>query len=312
MAIIDKKGFVHGKAGGQVFRQLGDKLVMQVAPKDVKQTDATKISAKEFGLASSAAKVLRRIFAGPSHCADGKMIGRLTQTVLKAIREGQKDENGLRDLHQGDLSLLEGFQFNSNSPLENVLAVKPEVSLGEGGAVSVNLPAIDKDQLFFPKYAFSCTLRLLVVEINFKKETYQYLDHRDIKIREGSGTEELLWEVEEKAEAGTMVMASLSLHYFSHDGVNEEGISLNNTEFSPATIIAAMHVSEDGAAARAENTKPYKIPMAGYDGNFILQDMERMLAKMKKKKSPAAMSKDKGSGSGGLPRVVKGKVSFKK
>jgi hypothetical protein len=312
MAIIDKKGFVHGKAGGQVFRQLGDKLVMQVAPRNVKQTDATKISAKEFGLASSAAKVLRHIFAGPSHCADGRMIGRLTQTVLKALREGKKNEQGLRDLHQGDLSLLEGFQFNSNSPLQDVLEVSPEVILGEGGAVSVNLPGIDKGQLFFPKYSFSCTLRLLVVEVNFKKETYQYLDHRDIRIKEGDGTEELLWEVEEKAEAGSMVMVSLSLHYFSHDGVNEEGISLNNTNFSPAGIIAAMHVGEDGAAARAENTEPYKIPMAGYDGNFILRDLERMLAKMKKTKSPAATAIDKGSGSGGLPRLVKGKIAFKK
>ena len=310
MAIIDKKGFVHGKAGGQVFRQLGGQLVMQGAPKNVKQTEATKVSAKEFGLASSAAKVLRRIFAGPSHSADGKMIRRLIQTVLKAIREGQKGENGLRDLHQGDLSLLEGFQFNSNSPLESVLEVKPEVVLSDGGAVSVNLPAIDKGQLFFPKYSFSCTLRLLVVEVNFKKETYQYLDHRDIRIKEGEGTTELLWEVEEKAEAGSMVMVSLSLHYFSHDGVNEEGISLNTTEFSPAGIIAAMHVGEDGAAARDKNTEPYKIPMSGYDGNFILHDLERMLAKTKKKKIPAI--KDKGSGSGGLPRLVKGKISFKK
>lgn len=102
-----------------------------------------------LGWASSTAKVLRHIFAGPSHGADAGMANRLTQTVLRAMRGAEKADFDLRDLHQATLSELEGFQFNKLSPLHEVLAVQADLSISEGGSVKVNLPAIEKDALYF-------------------------------------------------------------------------------------------------------------------------------------------------------------------
>src|SRR5690606_26619675 len=129
MAIIDKKGFIRGRIGNTVYRKVGDTNIIQSRPARVRQTAATKESALEFGLASSTAKVLRHMFAGLSHYADGGMINRLNNTVLNAIRNGNGANPGQRHLHQGDLSQLVGFQFNRNSPLEETLAIAPVISV---------------------------------------------------------------------------------------------------------------------------------------------------------------------------------------
>src|SRR3546814_7717000 len=64
MATQDKNGKIRGKINNIVYRELGDKQVMQIAPARVRQTYATKLNAMEFGLASTQAKVLRNVFRG--------------------------------------------------------------------------------------------------------------------------------------------------------------------------------------------------------------------------------------------------------
>ena len=86
---------------------------------------------------------------------------------------------------------------------------------------------------------------------------------------------------------------------------------MNSKEFSPAGIIAAMHVAGNGTEdAPTAGALRNKYPMAGYNGNELLREFERQQAKQKKKKG--VMLKDGVLGSGGLPLVPKGKVSFGK
>ncbi|MGK6350848.1 hypothetical protein [Parapedobacter sp. DT-150] len=117
MAIQDKNGKIRGKINNIVYRELGDKQVMQIAPARVKQTYATKLNAMEFGLASAQAKVLRRVFRGVYEEADGKMAARLTAAVAACIRTSEKDI-GERNLHDADLDPLKGFKFNADAPFE--------------------------------------------------------------------------------------------------------------------------------------------------------------------------------------------------
>lgn len=281
MARIDKKGFIHGRIGNNVYRQVGNVNVMQSAPHKVQQTAATQLRAKEFGLANNAAKVLRPVFVSQALHADKRIVYRLGQAVLKAIRNG--DAEGLKDLHQGDLSCLPGFQFNLNSPLGNVLQLKPVVNIQEGGVLSINIPAVGKEDLFFPPYSHLCMIRTMVMAINFKKEFYQYLGYRDIFLenKKGKSTEAEEWQLEEAAEANSIVLASLSLHYFSPDGVNENGMLLNDKSFSPAELIAALHIGEDGAEPQDSGALP-KHPLFGYKGNELLRDFKRAQSKAEK------------------------------
>lgn len=284
MATIDKKGFIHGRIGNVVYRRLGDVTVVQSVPTKVRQTDATKLRAKEFGLASSAAKVLRQVFSGPATHADSRVVNRLGQAVLKAIRNGEPSAEDLGDLHHGNLSFIEGFQFNPKSTVASVLLEKPVVNLREGGRIAVSILAIEKGNLVFPAYSHSCTMRIMVVAVDFKKEYYQYLGYKDITIKNGKALAAEEWLVDEAAEAGSIVMVSLSLHYFSSDGVSDDGISLNDKSFSPAELIAAMPIGEEGAEEQEADVLPFKNPLAGYQGNEIIRELKRMQAKQAKKK----------------------------
>ena len=280
MAVINRKGFISGRAGNMVYRTRGDVQVMQSIPGKMRQTMATKARGKEFGLASSTAGTIRYLCSSAAHWPDKRMSSRLVQTVLKSIRGGAQGEPGLRDLHVADLSILEGFQFNLNSPLEKVMLIQPTVTLGDSGTVYVNIPALYKYELKFAKDASQCILRFIVVAIDLKKETHRYLGNKDILLEPGESLDALIWEVENKAEQGTILLVSFSVHYFSPDKIDSLGLSLNNSALSPGGIIAARHIGDDGAPVTASadigDLPPYR-------GNDIMDDFARMLEKAKKK-----------------------------
>lgn len=277
MAIITRKGFISGRAGNMVYRKQGNVQIVQSAPDKPTQTASTKTSGIDFGVASNSARAIRILFNGATHFADSGMKNRLTQTVLKAMRAGHEGEPGARDLRQADLSLLEGFQFNTNSPLEKVLETQPTVTFEDGGKVLVHIPAATQKELVRLSDAVRFILRFFVAEVDFKNNACEYLGSKDIRVEHRQDHEGSIWEVEKLAERGTIVMVSFSVHYFTTDGINEFGINHNNIELSPAGIIAAKHIGDDGAPADASR---FKNPLS-YRGNEIMSDFAKKLAKEK-------------------------------
>ncbi len=305
MAIIDKKGYIRGRIGNLVYRKVGDTNIIQSRPAKVRQTTATKESALEFGLASSTAKVLRYMFAGLSHYADGGMINRMNQCVLQAIRNGGGATRGQRDLHQGDLSLLEGFQFNKNSPLNEILPFMPTVSVAEEGSVRVILPAMDSEELGWLYGAEGCSLRFTVMSVDFKKQYYQLLGHHELDVRKGKVIEQLEWNTPERAEKGSIVLVALSAVFHTPDGIRHDGIILNDKDFFPAAIVAALHTPAMADGKENPETGSYRLPIFGYQGADILRELERLQVKESKRK------KGKGSETNGMdPPVQRGKVFF--
>ncbi|WP_374165915.1 hypothetical protein [Arcticibacter sp. MXS-1] len=182
MAIIDKNGGIHGSAGSVVYRTYRGRNVLQSKPKRKKQTPASIRSACEFGLASSSARIIRQAFH-PLHrdLHDGAMVNRLTSAVSRSIRASSK-ERGERDLHDGDLSFLEGFSFNAASGLFPSLQVKPRVSLTEQGQVKVSLPSLGVDSELLDRFyeAGRFRIRFVLVAFNFREEFYEYVDVKDV------------------------------------------------------------------------------------------------------------------------------------
>ncbi len=289
MAIVDKKGFIRGRIGNMVYRKVGNTNIIQSRPSRVRQTVATKESALEFGLASSTSKVIRHMFAGLSHYADGGMINRLNNTVLNAIRNGNGALRGQRDLHQSDLSLLVDFQFNRNSPLYETLAVTPVVSVENNGSVKLSMPAIGKDKMCWLADANGCSLRFTVMAVDFKKQYYQLLGHHEVETRDRM-LDQLEWTAPERAESGSIVLVALSVVFHAPDGIRRDGIVLNDKDFYPAAIVAAIHAPEMADGKENRETGYYRLPLPNYHGGYILRELERLQLKESKKK------KDKGGG----------------
>ncbi len=82
----------------------------------------TRENGSEFGRAGAAGKVLRTaIRALLINASDFRMVSRLTKEMVKVIQEDLVSERGLRNVLDGELELLLGFEFNISGKLGTTL-----------------------------------------------------------------------------------------------------------------------------------------------------------------------------------------------
>jgi len=82
----------------------------------------TRENGSEFGRAGAAGKLLRTaIRAQLINASDFRMVSRLTKEMVKVLQEDQVSERGLRNVLDGELELLQGFEFNIAGKLGTTL-----------------------------------------------------------------------------------------------------------------------------------------------------------------------------------------------
>ena len=78
----------------------------------------TRENGSEFGRAGNGGKVLRNaIRVLLQNAKDKRVVSRLTKSLVAITKTDTTNERGLRTLQDGNLSLLEGFEFNLNGKL---------------------------------------------------------------------------------------------------------------------------------------------------------------------------------------------------
>ncbi|MFV8271546.1 hypothetical protein ACNQGP_16645 [Flavobacterium sp. GT2N3] len=78
----------------------------------------TRENGSEFGRAGKAGKILRTALrALLLNSADGRMVSRLTQSMVKVIQADSTSVRGLRNVIDGEAELLTGFEFNIRGKL---------------------------------------------------------------------------------------------------------------------------------------------------------------------------------------------------
>ena len=176
------------------------------------------------------------------------MINRLNRSVLAAIRASPVAVRGQRDLHDGEVSLLSGMEFNAHSPLAEVLGFRPQVSRNAQGQVVVNLPDFHsgKDVRVPPAYRFKelYTLRFQLIAFNYKEQFYEYLGTQDVDLPSYKPVAARQLAFEEAVPEGCLLllgMAFLTRRYSAASGQYE---CMNDREFSPAALIAGFAAEE--------------------------------------------------------------------
>ena len=119
--IIKLKGTIGGisfykTADGHLAREKGgvDKNRIQNDP----AFQRTRENGSEFGRAGKGGKVLRNaIRVLLQNAKDKKVVSRLTKTLVAVTKTDVVNERGSRTLQDGNLSLLESFEFNLNGKL---------------------------------------------------------------------------------------------------------------------------------------------------------------------------------------------------
>lgn len=165
--------FFESKKGGFSARQRKG-----IDPKRVANDPAfqrTRENGEEFGRACVAGRLLRSSLRSLlKNCRDGTLIARLVKEIMKVIHADQVSPRGSRNVIDGEAELLQGFEFNSNSPLSSVMLPVYTASIDRtSGTLSVTIPSfVPTDLVIAPPGSTHFRIVSAGVEIDFESKVY--------------------------------------------------------------------------------------------------------------------------------------------
>lgn len=103
----------------------------------------TRENGAEFGRAGKATKLLRTALNSLlQNSADSRLSSRLTTEMMKVIKADETSTRGMRNVIDGEVDLLQGFEFNSEGKLTACLYAPYEATIDRVmGQLTVNVPS---------------------------------------------------------------------------------------------------------------------------------------------------------------------------
>ncbi|OYU81030.1 MAG: hypothetical protein CFE23_05920 [Flavobacterium sp. BFFFF1] len=248
MARINAKGHLSGAVGPVYFRILNGKPIVQSKPGkgNVKQAAATKAGASEFGAASKTAKCIRAaLFPILQDLADVTMFQRFTAAVYAAVRANTTVTKGNRRLADGDLSLLEGFEFNHNSPFAKYSSLSPQITCLPDGKLAISLADTASAEAFkipHPK-ASGTELRVMVTVVDPHSGMFVNDERFSVSISGSSTVVPAQAWTTAILPAGHLVFVTMALRYYREDR-SAGNIPLNSRELHPCRMVRAFLTGE--------------------------------------------------------------------
>ena len=135
----------------------------------------TRENGSEFGRAGKAGKILRTALrALLLNSADGRMVSRLTQAMVKVIQADVVSVRGLRNVIDGEAELLSGFEFNIRGKLGTSLFAPFVGTIDRAaGNITVDLaPFIPTNMIAAPSGSTHFKIISAGAEIDFEAETF--------------------------------------------------------------------------------------------------------------------------------------------
>jgi hypothetical protein len=199
----------------------------------------TRENGSEFGRAGTAGKILRTALrALLLNSADGRMVSRLTQEMVKVIQADVTSDRGLRNVIDGEAELLAGFEFNIRGKLGTSLFAPFVASIDRvTGQIEVTVPSfIPVNMIAAPSGTTHFKIISAGAEIDFEAETF---------VVENSETAILAWD----ASASTVIsqtnmvtpastkplFLALGIEFFQE--VNGQMYPLKNGAYNPLALV---------------------------------------------------------------------------
>ena len=135
----------------------------------------TRENGSEFGRAGKAGKILRTsLRALLINSADGRMVSRLTQKMVKVIQADTTSVRGLRNVIDGEAELLQGFEFNIRGKLGTSLFAPFVGTIDRvAGTITVDIaPFIPANMIAAPSGTTHFKIISAGSEVDFEAETF--------------------------------------------------------------------------------------------------------------------------------------------
>jgi hypothetical protein len=199
----------------------------------------TRENGSEFGRAGVAGKILRTALrALLLNSADGRMVSRLTQQMVKVIQADVISVRGLRNVIDGEAELLQGFEFNIRGKLGTSLFA-PFVGTIDRvtGTISVDIaPFIPANMIAAPSGTTHFKITSAGAEIDFEAETFVE-GHSETAILPWDNVATVAISQENVVTAASTkpLFLALGLEFFQE--VNGQMYPLKNGAYNPLALV---------------------------------------------------------------------------
>ena len=199
----------------------------------------TRENGSEFGRAGKAAKVLRiALRALLLNSADGRMVSRLTKQMVKVVKADMVSMRGLRNVIDGEVDLLVGFEFNIRGKLgtslfapfvANIDRVSGEITVDFASFIPANMIAAPTGTTHFKIISAGA-------EIDFEGETFVEVHSETAVLPWNSVATAAISQVNEVTPASTKpLFLALGIEFYQE--VNGQMYSLKKGAFNPLSIV---------------------------------------------------------------------------
>jgi len=199
----------------------------------------TRENGAEFGSAGKAGKLLRNAVKAVSQgSSDGRSVSRLTKQMMAVLKTDTVSRRGERSVVNGDIEMLQGFQFNINAVLDSTFFAPFTASIDRAtGTLSVELPGfVPEKAVTKPEGATHFQIISAGAEVDFEENVY---------VSANSSSAELPWNnvatapvsLENVVTANSTNPLFLLLGIQFSQEVNGEKYSLRNGGYNSLAIV---------------------------------------------------------------------------
>jgi hypothetical protein len=202
--------------------------------------ERTRENGEEFGRAGKAGKLLRTAFrALVQKASDTYVTGRLTRELVKVIQADLTSVRGKRNVIDGEAELLQGFEFNTNGPLQSTFYAPYVANIDRvAGTVKLNVPAfIPANMVAAPAGATHYKVSVAGAEIDFEAETFvnSTLDTGQLPL-DNVATAPMELTANVTPNSTKPLFLAAAIEFFQQ--VNNQLYSLKNGAYNALSIIA--------------------------------------------------------------------------
>ena len=199
----------------------------------------TRENGAEFGRAGKAGRLLRTALRPLLlNSADSRMVGRLTQRMVKVIQADQVSERGQRNVIDGEAELLFGFEFNIRGKLGTTLYAPYTTAIDRvTGELEVNLASfIPANMIAAPSGTTHFKIISGAAEVDFEGETF-VVATSETAILPWNATATAVINQVNAVTANSTHPLFLALGVEFYQEINGEMYPLKNGAFNPLSIV---------------------------------------------------------------------------
>ena len=199
----------------------------------------TRENGSEFGRAGKAGKILRTALRTVLiNSADGRMVSRLTQQMIKVIQADVTSDRGLRNVIDGEAELLAGFEFNIAGKLGTSLFAPFVANIDRAtGEISVTVPSfIPANMIAAPSGTTHYKIISAGAEIDFEAETF-VVENSETAILPWDSAPSLVIDHTNMVTPASTKPLFLALGVEFYQNVNGTMYPLKNGAYNPLALV---------------------------------------------------------------------------